>query len=272
MPDPFALPPATLAVVERASAVVGALCDDLRPRLLRAAGGVTALAKADGTPVSEADLAADETIRTHLLDAFPDHHVVSEEGDTVWRGHEWTWVVDPIDGTSNFIAGIPYWCVSIALLHRGHPVYGCVDAPPIDARFEAVLGRGATRDGVPIHVGEPVDFRSGRFAHVPVVVTAGTIRRATGTVRLNGRILGSSALDLAMAACGAIVAVHQRVPKAWDMAAGSLLVSEAGGAYVPLDDPVLPPRDGTDLATRPCPAVAGPDEAWVRDLVAALQA
>ena len=115
-----------------------------------------------------------------------------------------------------------------------------------------------------------VDFRSGRDSHVPVIVTAGTIRRSSGDVRLNARVLGSSALDLALVAAGAAVATYQRVPKVWDMAAGSLLVEEAGGAHVSLDPPLLPPSRGDEMATRSAAAVAGPDEAWLRELVAAL--
>jgi myo-inositol-1(or 4)-monophosphatase len=270
MSTPSTPPPATADVVERAAATVAELCDELRPRLLARAGLVGSQAKDDGTPVTEVDLATDHAIREHLLGAFPDHHVVSEEGDTVWGDHPWTWAVDPIDGTSNFTAGIPFWCVSIALLHHGRPVYGCIEAPPLGSRFEAVRGAGATRDGTAIHVAEPVDFRSGRNAHVPFIVTAGSIRRGQGRVRLNARILGSSALDLALVAAGVAVATYQRVPKVWDMAAGSLIVTEAGGAHVSLDPPLLPPTTGTDMAVTSAAALAGPDEAWLRELADAM--
>lgn len=264
------LSPADRDVVTRAASTVASLCDELRPQLLAQAGTIGSTSKGDGTPVTEADLASDRHIRDRLTTAFPDHDVVSEEGDTVWGGHEWTWVVDPIDGTSNFTAGIPYWSVAIALLRDGLPVYGCVEAPPIGARFEAALGDGATRNGAPIQVAEPVDFRSGRFAHVPLIVTAGALRASSREVRLNARIMGSAALDLALVACGAAVATYQRVPKIWDMAAGSLLVTEAGGAHLSMDDPILPPTVGTELATRTSASFAGPAEAWLRDLAAQL--
>lgn len=270
MPSSPAPSPAVLDVALRAADTVGDLCDDLRPRLLDRAGSEGSRAKGDGTPVTDADVETDHAIRDRLQSVFPDHDVVSEEGDTTWRGNPWTWVVDPIDGTSNFTAGLPYWSVAIALLHDGLPVYGCVEAPPLGARFEAIRGRGATRNGEPVHVAEPVDFRSGRNSHVPFIVTAGTIRRSQGNVRLNARVLGSSALDLALVAAGGAVATYQRVPKAWDMAAGSLLVEEAGGAHVSLGTPVLPPSPGDDMATRSGAAMAGPDEAWLRDLAAAL--
>lgn len=262
--------PGVLAVVEDARAVVHEVCDALRPRLLAASGTTTVTAKADGTPVTSADYEADRALTEALSATFPDHAIVSEEAGTVWDGSPWSWVIDPIDGTSNFTAGIPYWCVSVALLHHGEPVYGCVDAPPIGARFEAVIGHGATRDGEPMSVRPAVDFRDGRNSHVPVVVTAGTIRRADRKVRLNPRILGSSALDLAMVAAGHVVAAYQRVPKVWDIAAGALLVREAGGVYVSLDPPLLPMRRGVDQERTAAAGVAGPDEGWVRDLVANL--
>ncbi len=268
--SPPPLSPADRDVVARAASTVTALCDRLRPELLAQAGSIGSSTKGDGTPVTEADVATDRRIRRELATAFPDHDVISEEGDTVWGGHEWTWVVDPIDGTSNFTAGLPYWSVAIALLRRGHPVYGCVEAPPVEARFEAVLGEGATRNGEPIHVADPVDFRSGRFAHVPLILTTGALRRSSRDVKLNARVMGSAALDLALVACGAAVATYQRVPKIWDMAAGSLLVTEAGGCYLPMDEPVFPPRVGTQMATRSCASFAGPDEAWLRDLAATL--
>jgi myo-inositol-1(or 4)-monophosphatase len=268
--SPRELTPTVLDVALRAAVEVEGLCDDLRPWLLEQAGEVGSRAKGDGTPVTEVDLESDRRIRDRLTTAFPDHDVLSEEGDTTWRGAEWTWVVDPVDGTSNFTSGLPFWCVSIALLHEGVPVLGCVEAPPLGARFVAVRGRGATRNGAPMTVADPVDFRSGRNAHVPFIVTSGTIRRASGDVRLNARILGAAALDLALVACGVAIATHQRVPKIWDMAAGSLLVEEAGGAHVPLADPLLPPAPGTDMKDRSCPSMAGPDEAWLRDLAEAL--
>ena len=259
-------------MVTEARALVHELCDELRPWLLAEAGARDSTAKTDGTPVTAADLEADRIITQAITAAFPDHCLISEEGErTRWDGSEWTWVVDPIDGTSNFTAGFPYWCVSLALAWNGVPVYGCIDAPPLASRFEAVAGEGATRDGRAIHVRAPIDFRSGVNAHVPVIVSSGTIRRATGKVRLNARVAGSMALDLAMVAGGQAIATYQRVPRAWDVAAGWLLVVEAGGAYLPLGDPPLVPlpRD-RDLSTISSPAVAGPDAAWLEDLVGAL--
>ena len=257
-------------VIDRARTLMHATCDDLGAELLARAGRDDSTSKSDGTPVTDADLHAVLVLANAIRTAFPDHEIVSEEAVTTWNGSEWTWVIDPIDGTSNFTSGVPYWCIAIALLRDGVPVYGCLDAPPLAARFEAEQDRGATRNGEPMQVRPPVDFRSGEHRHVPVIVTAGTIRRGTGQIRLNPRVLGSTALDLAMVASGVAVAAYQRVPRVWDMAAGSLMVWEAGGVYVSLEDPLVPMTPGRSMTGVSCPAMAGADEAWLRDLHAEL--
>ena len=253
-------------VIRRARGLVHETCDALGAHLLARTGRDDSTAKSDGTPVTDADLHADRVLDEAIRAAFPGHGIVSEEADTTWDGSEWAWVIDPIDGTSNFTSGVPYWCIAIALLRNGIPVYGCIDAPPLAARFEAEQDRGATRNDAPMQVRPAVDFRSGEHSHVPIIVTAGTIRRSSGHIRLNPRVLGSTALDLAMVASGVAVAAYQRVPRVWDMAAGSLMVWEAGGVYVSLKDPLVPMPPGRSMTGVSCPALAGADEAWMRDL------
>lgn len=263
-----------LAVVRRARDVVTGLLDDLRPLLLANAGDSPTERKGDGSPVTDADLESDRRIHHDLTAAFPDHAVVTEEGNTRWEGERWTWVVDPIDGTSNYSAGVPYWCVSIALCLDGMPVLGVVDAPSLDQRHTAVAGHGGTRTSrgtsTALAVAPSVDFRSGRNGHVPVAVSAGTIRRATGRVRLNPRILGAHALDLAQVASGALAGAWARNPKAWDVAAGIVLVREAGGVVLQEDRGLLPLRRGVDLARASAGTLAGPEAGWLSRLHDAL--
>ncbi len=242
------------AVVAEAQSMMRAVADGLRDDLLARAGDVTVEIKDDGTPVTAADLEANERIVAAVHEHFPDHAVVSEELDTTYDGTPWTWVVDPIDGTSNFTAGLPYWCVSVGLTHEGHAVFGFVDAPPIDARFEAVLGDGATRNGVPIQVRDRVDFDDRRNKHVPLFLTTGTARRSRPGLGLNMRVMGSAALDLCLVAQGVGAASVSVQPKVWDVAAGMLLVTEAGGSYVTLEGPpLLPMRTDTDYLGRSAP-------------------
>jgi myo-inositol-1(or 4)-monophosphatase len=263
-------------VVDAADRLVAAVLDDLQPALLERSGRYRTSAKFDGTPVTTTDLLVDERLADAIHADFAGHDILSEEGTTTWSGNEWTWIVDPIDGTSNFAAGLPYWAVSVALAHRGQPIYGCVAAPALGERFIGRRGQGAylvDGDGTrtPLKVRATVDFRNGRSRHVPIAVTAGTIRRSTGTsIRLNPRIMGAWALDLALVAAGRLVGSYATVPKVWDLAAGALLVEEAGGATRTLGTPLLPLRRDVDYATTSAPLATGPDDGWVADLVKAI--
>ena len=258
-------------VVRSAQKLLHELADELRPDLLGRTGTTATEMKGDGTPVTQADVEVNERIVDAISDQFPDHLVLSEELDTGYAGAEWAWIVDPIDGTSNFTTGVPYWCVSIALALEGEPVLGFVEAPPLGARFEAVRGEGATRNGAPISVGAPVDFDDPANRHVPLLLTTVTARRARPRVRLNPRVLGSAALDLCLVAQGVAAAAFSLRPKVWDHAAGSVIVTEAGGAYVTVEGtPLLPLEPGLEYAGRSAVGAAGPNETYVRALAGRL--
>jgi myo-inositol-1(or 4)-monophosphatase len=261
-----------LDTLERAHRVVDEVLDQLGPSLLVQSGRVDPSAKADGTPVTDADLEADRVLTTAIRRVFPDHGIVSEEQETVAPGVDWCWIIDPIDGTSNFTAGLPYWCLSVALALEGEVVLGVVDAPTFGRRTVATRGGGAHRSGRRLHVRSRVDWHDGRNRHVPVMLTTGTARRARSAgLRLNPRVMGATALDLATVADGTAAASVAVIPKVWDVAAGSLLVTEAGGATVTLHgDPLLPMQPGLDYATRSAPTAAGPDAAYARELAAGL--
>ncbi|MDX1620070.1 MAG: inositol monophosphatase [Nitriliruptorales bacterium] len=243
------------------------LADGLRPELLERTGSTATTMKGDGTPVTDADVEVNERIAEAIREQFPRHAVLSEELDTSYAGAEWTWIVDPIDGTSNFTTGVPYWCVSVALALEGEPVLGFVDSPPLAARFVAVAGEGATKNGAPNQVRAPVDFDNPENRHVPLLLTTVIARRARPRVRLKPRVLGSAALDLCLVAQGVAAASLSLRPKVWDHAAGRLLVTEAGGAYVTVEgDPLLPLEPGLEYAGRSAVGGAGPSADYVRRL------
>jgi myo-inositol-1(or 4)-monophosphatase len=280
------LSPAARAVVARATTQIGGTLDEVRAWLLAASGDVDVEAKTDGTPVTDADREVDDRLATRLSEAFPDHGVLSEERDTVSPDTEWTWVVDPIDGTSNFICRLPYWCISIALAFQGRPVLGIVDAPVLGRRYVASLGGGTflesrttSLDGTThqhrrrrLQVRDAVDWRDGGNRHVPVMLTTATARSARGAgMRLNPRVMGSTALDLAIVAEGVAAASIAVIPKVWDIAAGVLLVTEAGGAVSNLDERSLfPIPPGVEHVDRSAVTAAGPDTAYVREIAEAL--
>lgn len=268
------LPSSARAVVDRAAEVAGAALDGLRDRLLASTGAVEVEAKRDGTPVSVIDREADERLSAAIAAVFPDHGVLSEEQDTVAPATDWTWVVDPIDGTSNYTTGLPYWCVSVALLLEGRPVLGVIDAPVLGRRYLGTRGGGAWRDGRRLAVRPPVDWRDPRNGHIPLMLTTGTARRAREAgLRLNPRVMGSTALDLAVVAEGVAAGSIAIRPKVWDVAAGWLLVEEAGGAVVTIDaEPLLPLAVGLDHADRPAATAASADAASITGLAQGLLA
>jgi myo-inositol-1(or 4)-monophosphatase len=182
----------------------------------------------------ELDVRSQELITPLLLGGLPGSAVLGEEGSAGDPGSEWQWVVDPIDGTVNYYFGIPHYCVSIALRHRGEIVAGAVYDPNLDEMFSATRGGGARLDGRPVRV-------SGRSAMREAIVTVGfakskasldagfaRFQRVAYEVRKT-RMLGSAALALAYIACGRLDAYIEEEISLWDIAAGWLLVEEAGG-------------------------------------------
>jgi myo-inositol-1(or 4)-monophosphatase len=187
--------------------------------------------------VTRADRMSEELIVGVLRARFSDHGVLAEEG-TAYAGEEYRWIIDPIDGTTNFAHGLPLFAVSIALEHKGDLVAGVVYHPSMDELFAAERGRGAflRRDGrdEPLTVsgvrtvaesvvatGLPYDIReTGRN-----VTQIGSLTRTAIEVR----ILGAAALHLAYVAAGRVEAFWEPGLSPWDIAAGALLVQEAGG-------------------------------------------
>jgi len=257
-------------VIDEARWVLDGLLDEVRRDLAPRAGRADVIMKSDGTPVTPHDRATDTWLTSRLVDAFPGHGTISEEAGHVAPATDWTWVLDPIDGTSNFIAGVPYWCVSVALCLEGAPVLGVVEAPPLDLRFVATAGAGAAVDVAgtahPLRVTPPVGLHDPAASHVPGLFSGGAARDlAADGVTLNARLLGASALDLAMVARGVAPLAVTLGPHVWDVAAGGLLVIEAGGAVVGAgEDPLLPLVPGRDYGRAVERTAAASDETMAR--------
>ena len=284
------LSPAAQTVVGQARAEVAVALDEVDGWLLHTDGDVgvdvEVESKGDGTVVTALDHDVEERLADRLTTAFPDHGILSEERRTTSPDTDWTWVIDPIDGTSNFTCRLPYWCVSVALAYEGAPVFGVVDAPVLGRRYTAVRGQGAQRVDrttlpqrsdqwrapQPLRVRAPVDWRDRSYRHLPVMLTTATARHARSAgLALNPRVMGSTALDMAIVAEGVAVASIAMIPKVWDVAAGALLVEEAGGHIVTLgSDPLLPLLRDQQQAGRSAVTAAGPDPDYVRELAEAL--
>lgn len=186
-------------------------------------------------PVSNADRASETKITAALAHAFPNDGIITEEGQGESAGTSgYRWVIDPLDGTVNFLHGINLWCVSIACVDANGPVAAAIYHPGFDELFTAVRDGGATRNGTPITAQPDRALRdcliaTGFSYEASVRETQGEeIAGLLAHVR-DVRRGGAAALDLAWVACGRYSAYFEMALQVWDWAAGSLLVTEAGG-------------------------------------------
>lgn len=197
--------------------------------------------KAANDFVTSADRAAEAAILEELRYAYPKHAFLSEEaGRTGNDKSDFLWVIDPIDGTTNFMHGLPQFAVSIALLHRGDVIVGVIYDVAKNELFTAAKGQGAYLDNRRIRVSDTKDLRRA------LIGTGFPFRRTddfAGYMESFRRVAertagirrpGSAALDLAWVACGRYDGYWEQGLKAWDIAAGVLLVLEAGGLITDL--------------------------------------
>lgn len=227
--------------------------------------------------VTATDEASQEVIVDMLQTAAPDADVIAEEGADL-EAHAptvegWRWIVDPLDGTTNFMQQVPPYAVSIALQEKDDIVVGVVFDVPHDELFTAVAGHGAQRNGRPISVTHTEDFADAfiatgfpyrRFEHTEqyLSVLEAVIRNTRGVRRH-----GAAAVDLARLACGRFDGFFETGLAPWDVAAGTLLVREAGGRVTNYRDT----GDLTPLFDRQVCATNGPLHGPLIDRVASMQ-
>jgi myo-inositol-1(or 4)-monophosphatase len=210
-----------------------------------------------GTPtdlVSEADQAAQELISSRLAAARPEDGFLGEEGGDSEGSSGLRWVVDPLDGTSNFLFRIPQWAVSIAVEDADGVLAGVIYDPPRDELWSAVRGGKALHDGRPVSASKRSELAMamvatgfGYDAEVRRAQAAG-IAALLPVVR-DIRRFGAAALDLAWCAAGRYDAYYERGVHRWDVAAGELLCRQAGLVVEPL--PAKPPQAGGILVAPP---------------------
>ncbi len=216
---------------------------------LPAFGGRMAVTlKADLTPVTESDLAAEVAMRAAVAAAYPRDAFLGEEQGTTGSGNR-VWVVDPIDGTKNFADGVPLWTTLIALTVGGEPVAAVIDVPVLGERFAAALGGGATRDGEPIHVSGTTALSDAFVVHSGIEewMEDGRLGDLERLARAARRTRGlSDAWGHCLVARGAADALVEHEPCGeWDYTAGKLIIEEAGGRLTTLAGGALHP--GCDL-------------------------
>ncbi|MCA1761616.1 MAG: inositol monophosphatase [Flavobacteriales bacterium] len=185
--------------------------------------------------VSRADKEAEKRFVTFLANLYPDSGFIAEEGTSDKKGEEFNWIIDPLDGTTNYLYGIPCYCTSVALLQNGELVLGVIYDPEMNACFTAEKGKGAHLNGKKISVsmqdnlahsliatGFPYDDIGRQRAYLDILAEVNNHTRGI-------RRLGSAALDMAYVACGRFDAFYEYGLQPWDVAAGAVIVKEAGG-------------------------------------------
>jgi myo-inositol-1(or 4)-monophosphatase len=185
--------------------------------------------------VTDVDLASEQLIREAIATHYPRHQILAEEGGLAESSSDYRWIVDPLDGTTNYAHGFPIFAVSIGLEYRGEIILGVVYDPARDELFSAERGAGAALNNRPIRVsgttdlsksllstGFPYDIRTSRLTNLDhwsnFALAAQALRRT-----------GAAAIDLCYVACGRFDGFWELTLSPWDMAAGSLIVEEAGG-------------------------------------------
>lgn len=219
-----------LAAAHRTALELADLADDLA--LARFRGPLSVSTKPDGSHITEADTAIERAVREQLARAHADHAVLGEEDGGALDPDRPTWVVDPIDGTANFLRGVPVFATLIALVVEGTAVVGVSSAPAIGERVEGARGQGVRRNGRPVQVSRIADLSE---AHVAF----------GGLDRLRAEPLWSGVETMidtawrtrgfgdfwshAMVACGSVDVAFEREVELWDIAALCCLVEESGG-------------------------------------------
>lgn len=192
--------------------------------------------------VSDADRATEKFLMDFFKHERPDDGILAEEGGGRESRSGLTWVIDPLDGTVNFLFGIPVWCVSIAVQDGDGSLAGVVYDPNRDELFAAARGEGATLNGEPIRVTDKAGLADAligtgfSYDAEARAEQAAILGRVLPRVR-DVRRAGSAAIDLATLACGRFDGFYEAPMEAWDKAAGVLIVQEAGGVVSDLPAP-----------------------------------
>jgi myo-inositol-1(or 4)-monophosphatase len=239
--------------------VVSTVAHRVGAQLLLDFGHVQGLEKADGSLVTQSDEWADREIRSSLIQAFPSHAILSEENEHGFTDAQWTWVIDPLDGTTNFTRGIPLWGVSIGLLYDGEPVFGYVYFPPVNQTFYGYwagntgleMPTGAYLNDKPIRVSTD-DPSSNHFFSL----CARSIQIWQPGFPCKIRMLGVATYNFLAVAAGASLGGVEATPKIWDLAAVWAILHAAGGMWVSLrPEPTFPAVVGRNYGSYPMPSL-----------------
>ncbi len=200
--------------------------------------------------VTAYDIKSEKMLVALIGENYPNHSILGEEGSAVDNDSPYTWVIDPIDGTTNYSHGFPFFCISIALKYHGESVLGVVHAPMLNQTFSAIKGQGSKLNGKSIRVSASEDLLHSLIStgfpytreckNMNIDYFLRVINRISGIRRC-----GSAALDICMVAAGMLDAYWEFNLNEWDIAAGDIIVREAGGSF----EQIVVDDDAMTLAT-----------------------
>jgi myo-inositol-1(or 4)-monophosphatase len=225
--------------LENVAAAAQAAADLARTEIMPRFRSVAVETKDDGTPVTEADRAAEQTIRRHLSEAFPQFGILGEEYGNEGSLEGPRWIIDPIDGTIAFSRGIPLFSTLIALAIDGEPVMGLIDLPALDERYVGWKGGGCWRNGAPTRVSTETDLERAIISHGDPYAfddfgeRPAFERMAREIPMLRGY---TDAFGHSLVLGGGVGAMVDLDLHRWDVAATQLLVPEAGGRCINLPE------------------------------------
>jgi myo-inositol-1(or 4)-monophosphatase len=230
-------------------------------------GKLPAERKNDGTLVTEADKWSDGAIRAAISQAFPEHGVLTEETTHIFPENPWCWIVDPIDGTTNFTRGIPIWGISLGLLYQGTPVFGFVYFPQIQQSFHGYwsgnsglnVPTGAYLNNQPIHTSSDEPSKNHLF---------NLCARSTSVLKnpfpCKMRMIGVASYNILLVATGASLGGVEATPKIWDIAGAWPILQASGGILIPLDSqPIFPLTVGKNYGNVSFPCLVASREELV---------
>ncbi|BAZ41248.1 inositol monophosphatase [Calothrix sp. NIES-4101] len=232
---------------------------EIGKQLIEHFGQVQADEKADGSLVTQADKWADQAIRDAITANFQGYGILSEEGNKVFPEQDWCWVIDPLDGTTNFTRGIPIWSISLGLLYKKIPVFGFIYLPTLNESFHGywegssglAAPTGAFRNNHPIFASNDT-LTSNHFFNV--------CSRSTSAIQKDFpckiRMLGVASYNFLTVANGSVLGTIEATPKIWDIAAAWVILQAAGGCWKSLKMQPFPVSPGVDYSNISFPTLA----------------
>ncbi|MCL2932569.1 MAG: inositol monophosphatase family protein [Trichodesmium sp. MAG_R03] len=231
-------------------------------QLLQDFGNVKAVQKADGSLVTKSDQWADREIREAIAYNFPSHGILTEESQQVFPSNEWCWIIDPLDGTTNFAKGVPIWGTCMGLLCRGTPIFGYVNLPPLRQSYYGFYGQEnqtyftnypITRAFLNNQQIQPIQDRiiSNNLFNVCSRST-----KILPQLPTKIRMLGMASYNFLLVASGASIGGVEATPRIWDIAASWVIAKAAGAIWLPLgSEDIFPLKIGQDYLSYPFPTL-----------------